>query len=106
VFIAFNLDKLLFQRPSRHQQGKAKMPDQDLTTQEAADILNVSHQYLVGLLEAQAIPCSKVGTHCRIRFGDLMNYKNDRDAKRREGLSQMTKKSQKLGLYSKAANTI
>jgi excisionase family DNA binding protein len=86
---------------------KIKMPDQkDLTTQEAADILNVSHQYLVELLEAQAIPSSKVGTHRRIRFGDLVNYKNDRDAKRREGLSQMTKKSQKLGLYSKAANTI
>jgi excisionase family DNA binding protein len=78
------------------------MPDQDLTTQEAADILNVSHQYLVDLLEAQAIPCSKVG----IRFDDLMNYKNDRDAKRREGLSQMTKKNQKLGLYCKTANTI
>jgi excisionase family DNA binding protein len=77
----------------------------ELTTQEAADILNVSRQYLVELLEAQAIPYSKVGTHRRIRFGDLMNYKNDRDAKRREGLSQMTKKSQKLGLYTKAANT-
>jgi excisionase family DNA binding protein len=77
----------------------------ELTTQEAADILNVSRQYLVELLEAQAIPYTKVGTHRRIRFGDLMNYKNDRDAKRREGLSQMTKKSQKLGLYTKAANT-
>jgi excisionase family DNA binding protein len=77
----------------------------ELTTQEAADILNVSRQYLVELLEAQAIPHTKVGTHRRIRFGDLMNYKNDRDAKRREGLSQMTKKSQKLGLYTKAANT-
>jgi excisionase family DNA binding protein len=105
--MAFKLAKLLVQKPSRHQQEKAKMPDhKDLTTQEAADILNVSHQYLVGLLEAQAIPSSKVGTHRRIRFGDLMNYKNDRDAKRREGLSQMTQKSQKLGLYSKAANTI
>ncbi len=77
----------------------------ELTTQEAADILNISRQYLVELLEAQAIPYNKVGTHRRIRFGDLMNYKNDRDAKRREGLSQMTKKSQKLGLYTKAANT-
>lgn len=83
------------------------MPDhRDLTTQEAADILNVSHQYLVGLLKAQAIPCSRVGTCCRIRFGNLVDYKNDRDAKRREGLSQMTKKSQKLGLYSKAANAL
>jgi excisionase family DNA binding protein len=77
----------------------------ELTTQEAADILNISRQYLVELLEAQAIPYSKVGTHRRIRLGDLMNYKNDRDAKRREGLSKMTKKSQKQGLYTKAANT-
>jgi excisionase family DNA binding protein len=77
----------------------------ELTTQEAADILNISRQYLVELLEAQAIPYSKVGTHRRIRLGDLMNYKNDRDAKRQEGLSKMTKKSQKLGLYTKAANT-
>ncbi len=77
----------------------------ELITQEAANILNVSRQYLVELLEAQAIPHTKVGTHRRIRFGDLMNYKNDRDAKRREGLSQMTKTSQKLGLYTKEANT-
>jgi excisionase family DNA binding protein len=48
--------------------------------QEAADILNISRQYLVELLEAQAIPYSKVGTHRRIRFGDLMNYKNVRVA--------------------------
>ena len=78
---------------------------EELTTQEAADILNVSRQYLVELLDAQTIPHIKVGTHHRIRFADLVNYKNDRDAKRREGLSRMTKKSQQLGLYTKAANT-
>jgi excisionase family DNA binding protein len=77
----------------------------ELTTQEAADILNVSRQYLVELLDTQVIPHTKVGTHRRIRFGDLMNYKNDRDAKRQAGLSRMTKKSQQLGLYTKAANT-
>ncbi len=77
----------------------------ELTTQESADILNVSRQYLVVLLDTQAIPYTKVGTHRRIRFGDLMNYKNERDAKRREGLSRMTQKSQKLGLYTKATNT-
>lgn len=78
----------------------------NLTTQEAADILNVSHQHLIGLLEAQVIPCIRAGTHCHVGFSDLMNYKNDRDATRREGLSQMTKTSQKLRLYSKANNTI
>ena len=78
----------------------------ELTTQEAADILNVSRQYLVELLNAEAIPYSKVGSHRRIRFGDLMDYKASRDTKRREGLASMTQKSQKLGLYSKAANTL
>jgi excisionase family DNA binding protein len=77
----------------------------ELTTQEAADILNVSRQYLVELLNTEVIPYTKVGTHRRIRFGDLMNYKNDRDAKRQQGLSRMTKKSQQIGLYTKAANT-
>jgi excisionase family DNA binding protein len=76
----------------------------ELTTQAAADILNVSRQYLVELLDNQTIPHTKVGTHRRIRFGDLMNYKTDRDAKRKEGLSQMTKKSQQLGLYNKISN--
>ena len=76
----------------------------ELTTQEAADILNVSRQYMVELLDAQAIPSTKVGTHRRVRFSDLMDYKKERDAKRREGLSRLTKKSQKLGLYSNSAN--
>jgi excisionase family DNA binding protein len=78
---------------------------EELTTQEVADILNVSRQYLVELLDTQTIPHTKVGTHRRIRFADLVNYKNERDAKRQEGLSRMTKKSQQLGLYTKAANT-
>lgn len=75
----------------------------ELTTQEAADILNVSRQYLVELLEARVIPFTLVGTHRRIRFGDLMDYKERRDADRREGLSRLTKKSQKLGLYGKSS---
>lgn len=76
----------------------------ELTTQAAADILNVSRQYLVELLSAGAIPFTLVGTHRRIRFGDLMDYKERRDHNRREGLSRLTKKSQKMGLYGKSSN--
>jgi ribosomal protein S15P/S13E len=43
---------------------------------------------------------------CLLRWPVKVLYKNDRDAKRREGLSQMTKKSQKLLLYTKVANTL
>lgn len=78
----------------------ALMPVQmELTTQEAADLLNVSRQYLVRLLEDGAIPFTRLGTHRRIRFGDLMKYKQARDAKRREGLKRLTQLSEELGLY-------
>ncbi len=71
----------------------------ELTTHEAADLLNVSRQYLVRLLDEAQIPYAKTGTHRRIRFGDLMAYKEQRDAKRRRGLDELTQLSQDLGLY-------
>ncbi len=77
----------------------------ELTTQEAADLLNVSRQYLVEVLKAGDIPFTLVGTHRRVHLDDLMEYKNKRDAKRREGLSLLTKKSQQLGLYGKLSKT-
>lgn len=73
--------------------------DRELTTQEAADLLNVSRQYLVRLLDQGAIPFTKVGTHRRIAFGDLAAYKEVRDQQRREALTELTRLSEELGLY-------
>ena len=73
--------------------------NKELTTQEAADILNVSRPYLVKVLEQGAIPFIKIGTHRRIRFSDLMEYKKRRDNERQRGLAELTQLSQDLGLY-------
>jgi excisionase family DNA binding protein len=73
--------------------------NKELTTQEAANLLNVSRPYLVRLLEDGHIPFIKVGTHRRIRFSDLMTYKKQRDSKRTQGLAELTQMSQEFGLY-------
>ncbi len=74
--------------------------NRELTTQEAANILNVSRPYLIKLLEQGEIPFAKTGTHRRIRVDDLMEYKKRRDAERRRGMAELTQMSQELGLYN------
>jgi len=64
---------------------------QELTTQEAADMLNMSRQYLVRLLEGGELPFKKTGTHRRIRMDDLLAFKNKRDVQRRRSLRELTR---------------
>jgi excisionase family DNA binding protein len=70
----------------------------ELTTQEAADFLNVSRPHLVHLLEQQKMPFHMVGTHRRIRFEDLMAFKANFEKKRREAMDELASQAQELGL--------
>lgn len=70
--------------------------DAILTTQEAADILNVSRPFLVGLLEAGRIPYQRLGSHRRILFGDVMSFKAKTDSARDDAMRQLTEEAQEL----------
>ena len=71
----------------------------EVTTQQAADLLNVSRQYLVRLLDEGRIPFRKTGTHRRLRIGHVLAFKARRDKDRRAGLRELSRLTQELGGY-------
>ena len=70
----------------------------ELTTQQAADLLNMSRPHLIHLLDEGKIPSHKVGSHRRIRAEDIFAYKREMDRKRREVLKVLAAHDQELGL--------
>lgn len=71
----------------------------ELTTFEAADLLGVSRPFLVKrLLETGVIPSRKVGTHRRVCFADLMEYKRQGERDRRTELQELVELEQELGI--------
>ena len=70
----------------------------ELTTRQAAQILNVSRPFLIEQLEKGVIPYRKVGTHRRVMFKDLMEYKQTMDHNRLNALEELSAIDQELGL--------
>jgi excisionase family DNA binding protein len=71
----------------------------ELTTQQAADLLNVSRPYVVKLLDEGKIPSRTVGKFRRVRFDDVMAYKKVDLAARIKAANELTALSQELGMY-------
>jgi len=71
----------------------------EITTAEAAELLNVSRPFVIKLLESGVMPFRNVGTHRRVRLIDVLEYRDRQDAIANAALDNMVRQSEKHGLY-------
>jgi excisionase family DNA binding protein len=87
-------------RAMRRGQAVTFAPlSQQLTTQQAADLLGVSRPTLIKLLESGRIPYDQPGRHRRLRLSDVLSYQETRRAEQRDALRELAQDAQELGLY-------
>lgn len=102
VEIPETVHELLIQILDLMRQGKAIsiVPvTQDLTTQQAAEVIGVSRPFFVKLLEAGELPFHLAGTHRRVYLRDLLAYKERRDQGRHAAIERIADETERAGIY-------
>ncbi|MDD3029245.1 MAG: helix-turn-helix domain-containing protein [Alphaproteobacteria bacterium] len=72
--------------------------EMELTTQQAAEFLNVSRPFFVGLLEKGELKYKKIGTHRRVCVSDLLAYKKKIEVEQDESIKELAKQAQELDM--------
>ena len=96
------LYEVLIQAVRELERGRAitvVSADKELSTQQAADLLNISRPFLIRLLDAGQIPYRKVGTHRRLALVDVLTYRQSRSKERKTVLGELAREAQKSATY-------
>ncbi len=101
ILIPKNVFMLLLDILEKMAHGKSITiipSDSDITTQQAARILNVSRPFVVKMLENGQIPFAKVGSHRRMKLTDILEYNKRLSDNRRKNLDLLAQQAQDLKL--------
>ena len=94
--------RVLLEALERLRDGKhvhVVADDEEITTQDAAGLLNVSRPYVVSLIEQGVLPCRKVGARRRLRLADVVLYREIERARQTAAVDALANEAQELGLY-------
>jgi len=71
----------------------------EMTTQAAAELLGCSRPHVVKLLEEGHIKYTKVGKHRRVKYEDVVNYRNMVKSSQKSAISEIMRLDEEAGLY-------